>query len=808
MNRYLCIHGHFYQPPRENAWLEEIELQDSAYPYHDWNERVTAECYAPNTASRILDREKRIINIVNNYTKISFDLGPTLLYWMERHQPEVYKAIIEADRLSQQHFSGHGSAIAHVYNHMIMPLANRRDKRTQIVWGMRDFTHRFGREPEGMWLPETAVDLETLDIMAEHGIAFTILAPHQASRVRKIGDADWHDATGAQIDTTTAYRLNLPSGNIISVFFYDGPMARDVAFGGLLRDGEALAGRLLGAFSDIQDRPQLVHIATDGETYGHHHRHGDMALAYCLYHVESNELAKITIYAEYLAKHPPAHEVEIIEGTSWSCPHGLERWRGDCGCSTGKQVRWNQAWRASLRAAMDWLTDALAPAYEREATHFLKHPWEARDDYIDVILDRSPGNVERFFGTHSHHELSQEEKSKVLKLLEMQRHAMLMCTSCGWFFDDISGLETTQVMHYASRAAQLAQEACGISLEPTLVSMLEKAQSNIPRCGSGARIYEEHVRPAKLDLLRVAGHYVLSSVFEEYPEAAQIYSYSATSEAYDQIELGRLKLAIGRTRVRSDITWSEDVVSFAVLHLGDHNLNAGVREAMGDAAFPTMHREIKNAFLKGDIARVLRCMDKHFGKNTYSLWHLFRDEQRKVLNQILESPLEDIDVSMHQIYERHSAITHFLATTQVPLPKALAGSAEFALNAELKKLLEAQDVDLPQLQKVIEDVKKLSVEVDTKTLNFIASAHVSTLMERLLRKPKDRTLLQVIEKMLKLLDGLPLKPDLWKAQNIYFSICKDHHDSMLRKAQGGSASATKWIERFTNLGRLLGVRCT
>ena len=342
MERYICIHGHFYQPPRENAWLESIEVQDSAYPYHDWNERITAECYAPNTASRILDGEGYITKLVNNYSKISFNFGPTLLSWLKDNHSDIYQAILEADRLSQENFSGHGSAMAQAYNHMIMPLANRRDKYTQVVWGIADFGHRFGRKPEGMWLPETAVDLETLDIMAEEGIKFTVLAPTQASRVRRIGADDWEDVSDASIDPTMAYRLNLPSGREIALFFYDGPISRNIAFEDTLDSGEKFAYRLTDAFSEERDWPQLVHIATDGETYGHHHRFGDMALAFALEYIEANNLAAITNYGEYLEKNPCTYEVEIFENTSWSCTHGVERWRSDCGDNSGGNPNWNQ----------------------------------------------------------------------------------------------------------------------------------------------------------------------------------------------------------------------------------------------------------------------------------------------------------------------------------------------------------------------------------------------------------------------------------------------------------------------------------
>ncbi|MFM7329581.1 MAG: glycoside hydrolase, partial [Bacteroidota bacterium] len=281
--RYVCIHGHFYQPPRENAWLEVIELQDSAHPFHDWNERISAECYGPNSSSRILDNGQRAIKkIQNNYSKISFNFGPTLLSWMMVNDPEAYAGILEADKQSMAQFGGHGSAIAQVYNHMIMPLANRRDKVTQVVWGIRDFEERFRRKPEGMWLAETAVDVESLEVLAEHDIRFTILAPRQAEAIRRKGETDWREVNEHALDTRQAYRCNLPSGKHIDLFFYDGDASQSIAFNGLLYDGRNFAERLLSELDQASDRPQLVHVATDGETYGHHHHHGDMALSFCL----------------------------------------------------------------------------------------------------------------------------------------------------------------------------------------------------------------------------------------------------------------------------------------------------------------------------------------------------------------------------------------------------------------------------------------------------------------------------------------------------------------------------------------------
>jgi alpha-amylase/alpha-mannosidase (GH57 family) len=277
MNKSICIHGHFYQPPRENPWLEAIELQDSAFPYHDWNERVAAECYAPNAYVRFVDGQGRIERIVSNYSRISFNFGPTLLAWTQEKAPHLHQAVVAADQESRRRFSGHGSALAQGYNHIILPLANRRDKFTQVRWGQRDFEARFGRAPEGMWLPETAVDNESLDVLAELGLKFTLLAPHQASRVRPLGGGDWCGVSGGRVDPSMPYLVKLPSGRSIAVFFYDGPIARGVAFEGMLSNGENFARRLMQAFDDSRGHAQLVNIATDGETYGHHSppwRHG------------------------------------------------------------------------------------------------------------------------------------------------------------------------------------------------------------------------------------------------------------------------------------------------------------------------------------------------------------------------------------------------------------------------------------------------------------------------------------------------------------------------------------------------------
>jgi alpha-amylase/alpha-mannosidase (GH57 family) len=806
MNRHVCIHCHFYQPPRENPWLEEVELQDSAYPFHDWNERITEECYAPNTASRILDAEKRIVEIVNNYAKISFNFGPTLLSWLERKVPEVYEAIIEADRLSRDRFSGHGSAMAQVYNHVIMPLATTRDKRTQVIWGIRDFEHRFGRKPEGMWLAETAVDLETLEILAEHGIAFTILAPHQAGRVRRL-EEKWRDVSGAAIDPRMPYLCALPSGRTITLFFYDGPASRDVAFGGLLRSGEDFASRLLGLFSKAEG-PQIAHIATDGESYGHHHRFGDMALAYALHHVESNNLARITNYGEYLELQPPAHEVEIIENTSWSCAHGIERWRSDCGCSTGTHPGWSQAWRAPLREAMNWLGDTLASIYEREMTSYVHDPWGARDDYIEVILDRSADAVESFLSRHISRDLSGGERVKLLKLLEMQRHAMLMFTSCAWFFEDISDIETVQVMQYASRAMQLAEEVSGEDLEPRYLEFLKQAPSNVSEFGNGTEIWEAFVVPATIDLLRAGAHYAISSLFEEYPETIRIFSYTTTSEVYELEEAGIQRLAVGKAVVHSNITGEEREIGFAVLHLGDHNLIGGVRSYMGDEPFSGMRQAIKKAFGKSDITEIIRLMDTYFETHNYSLWHLFKDEQRKVLNKILESTLKEVEALFRQIYERHYPVMQVMREMRIPLPKAFATATELIVGNDMSKELERDELDFEEIGRLVEEVKRWSLDLDRKRLGFVVSQTINCFMQGLSREPNRAEPLETIERLFGVLGDLNLKMDLWAAQNIYFSIGKEHYDAMEERASGGDGAAQAWLEHFNKVGESLHVVST
>ncbi len=807
MQRYVCVHGHFYQPPRENPWLEDVELQDSAYPYHDWNERITAECYEPNTASRILDQEGWIRKIVNNYARMSFNFGPTVLSWLETNEPEVYRAVIEADRQSRERFSGHGSALAQPYNHMIMPLANRRDKYTQVLWGIRDFEHRFGRRPQGMWLPETAVDLETLEVMAELGIAFTILAPHQARRVRKMDAANWQDVGGGGLDTSMPYRVRLPeSGRTIDVFFYQGEISRAVAFEGLLHNGEAFAKRLVGGFVEGREGPQLVHIATDGETYGHHHRHGDMALAYAIDYIESRKLARITNYGEYLELHPPTHEAEIVENTSWSCFHGVERWRSNCGCHSGQHPGWSQAWRAPLRNALNWLRNTLAPLYEEYGDRYLKDPWAARDDYITVILDRRPENVDRFLERHAARPLDRREQVTVLKLLELQRHAMLMFTSCGWFFDEISGIETVQVLQYAGRAIQLAEELSGRRIEPQFLEILAQAKSNIPEHGDGARIYEKFVKPAMIDLVKVGAHYAISSLFEPYEEHSRVYCYTVDREDHRTRMAGMARLAVGRARVTSEITREALTLSYGVVTLGGHNVDGGVRIYRDEEAYREMAGNVIEAFERADFTEVIRLLDQYFEGVTYSLRELFRDKQREVLNLILESTLAEVASDYRRIYERHAALMRFLKNLNVPQPRALTCAAEFVLNTNLREAFAEDPLNLERINALLAEAAVINVTLDGAGLGYALQGTLEGLAGRLRERPEDRALLEHLAAVIDLVRALPFEVDLWRVQNVYYGLVHTVYREQLQKAGWGDQEAQAWVEKFEALGDALRIR--
>ncbi len=505
----LIIHGHFYQPPRENPWTGSVDVEPDAQPFHDWNERITAECYQPNSSVRIVNPSTGQEQFVNNYEHLSFNFGPTLLSWLQHYHPETYAAILAADAASVKRRGGHGNAIAQAYNHPILPLCNERDQRTQVRWGLADFRHRFGRKAEAMWLPETACSHQVLDLLIDHGLRFVILAPHQAERVRQRrpgvsachrSDApeaflEWKTVRNAEIDPSVPYQYFHRDGSrrSIAVFFYNQSLAHAIAFEQALASSSTLVDRFLKQ----ADGAGLVNIATDGETYGHHHRFGDLCLAYVLEIEAPARGFCITNYGEYLDKHLPVAEVETSngpdgEGSSWSCLHGVGRWARDCGCKTGGAPDWNQAWRQPLRAALDFLRDTVAEYFEATRGTLFNDPWAARDAAIELVLDNQKSR-ETFAQQHAPRTLTAAETGEALMHLEVQRHLLLMYSSCGWFFNDISGIEPVQVLKYAARAIELLADLGLPSPRRRFLEILEAAKSNRPEMGTGADIYRHMV---------------------------------------------------------------------------------------------------------------------------------------------------------------------------------------------------------------------------------------------------------------------------------------------------------------------------
>ncbi len=787
---FLCIHGHFYQPPRENPWLDRIEVQDSAAPFHDWNERVTAECYAPMAAARILDSAGRIATIVNLYSRISFNFGPTLLSWLERHAPETYAAILKADRESLHRFSGHGAALAQAYNHTILPLASRRDKVTQVRWGIADFVHRFGRDPEGMWLPETGVDVETLEVLAEHGIRFTILAPHQARRIRRPGGT-WQEVGESGVDSRRPYLIHLPSGRSLALFFYHGPVARAVAFERLLSSGEAFLARLLAIADAGSGNDQLLHIATDGETYGHHHRFGEMALAWALHAAERQGVARLSNYGEYLELHPPTWEVELAEGTSWSCAHGVERWRADCGCRLAAGT--SQAWRGPLRQALEWLRDTADTLFAREGGRLFRDPWAARDAAVTLHLDGAGDATSRFLAAHCGRPLTPEETTKALRFIEMQRNAQLMFTSCGWFFDDIAGLEAEQILRYAARAAELAESLGGGPLLTELERRLAAARGNDAALPDGAEVFRRRVLSSMYTLPQLGARAALLALFpdEERPVPRIQTSLAGRIESF-----GRARLASGHLRLTAPATGEGAELTFAAVHFGDHTLLAGVRPSPAEAGGEHTLDDIRSAFRRADPAAVLRLIDRDM-ELSITLAGLPVDDRRWVLDRIVASAVEDTRAVYRTLYYAHAQLLSFTAELGVPIPPELATAAARAIDHTLAAELLAVTPDPQRLREIVSEARRLHVAPDGAAHGLTLGRALERLVAAVAESPGEVTALETLTELLRLVPELGFPVNLWQVETRYWALRQQ-----LREGCWGSEDPP-WQAAFARLGEIL-----
>ncbi len=757
---YVTVHGHFYQPPRENPYLDAIERQPSAAPFHDWNERIHYECYRPNAFARVLNDRGELLGIVNNFEYLSFNIGATLMSWIERHDVEVYQRIVEADRKSCERLNGHGNAIAQVYNHIILPLANERDKRTQIRWGKADFRSHFGRDPEGMWLAETAIDYATVAALIEEGIKFTVLAPSQAEKCRVIGDADWQAVGGGQIDPTRPYRCYLDPGDhssaYLDIFFYDGPISRDMGFDTALSSSHHLAGRLGQAVRGDHRPTQLISVATDGETFGHHKGGTEKCLAYAFTEEFPRRDWTVTNFAHYLSLNPPTWEVELKPVTAWSCAHGVDRWQDDCGCGGGGE--WHQKWRRPLRDSLDWLRDQLIRVYDEEGKKLFNDPWLARDEYIQVVRDRS--SLPKFLAKHQIQKLGNSERLDAVRLLEMQRHALLMYTSCGWFFEELSRPEGTQILRYASRALELAGDVAGIQLEKGFVRRLMSAPSNVDCFKNGAEIYRQLVTPAQITFEQVAAHYAISSLFTSYAREQRVYCYTANQLDYQIQRMGAVTLAIGQLQLTSEITRESQHFSFAVLHLCGWDFHCCIQPFAGRRSYTQLKDQVFETLAQGSAARTILKMNQVFGEVTYSLQDLFAEERHRIMRLLSQETLTRLDQLYTQVYRDNYGVLMAFHRDELAVPQELQVAAEIAIGHRLLLTLRSleQDIEdwdassahLGQLEAVATEAAHLRCQMQQPEAREI----LQRLIERLLWIVLNETDLKIAEPQIRRLDRL------------------------------------------------------
>jgi alpha-amylase/alpha-mannosidase (GH57 family) len=765
---FVTVHGHFYQPPRENPYLDAIERQPSAAPFHDWNERIHYECYRPNAFARVLNEHGEVVGIVNNYEYFSFNIGPTLMSWIERHDVEVYQRILEADRKSCTRLNGHGNAIAQAYNHMILPLANAQDKRTQIRWGKEDFKSHFGRDPEGMWLAETAVDYATVEALIAEGIRFIILAPSQAQRCRPMGESDWIEVGGSQIDPTRPYRCWV-GDQFLDMFFYDGPISRDMGFDDALSSSQNLAGRLGQAVRGDHRPAQLIAVATDGETFGHHKGGTEKCLAYAFAHEFPNRGWTVTNFAHYLSLNPPTWEVVLKPVTAWSCAHGVDRWQEDCGCGGGGL--WNQQWRRPLRDALDWLRDQLIKVYEEVGKKLFTDPWLARDEYIHVVRDRS--FAAKFLSQHQSHRLSLSERLDALRLLEMQRHAMLMYTSCGWFFEELSRPEGTQILRYAARALELAGDVAGVQLEKGFIKRLTLAPSNVELFKTGAEVYRQLVIPAQISFRQVAAHYAISSLFTPYNREERVYCYTAHRLDYQIQRMGSLTLAIGQLQLTSEITRETENLAIAVLHLGGWDFHCCIQPFSGRRSYAQLKEQLIESLKSASAAKTILAMNQHFGDQSFSLQDLFAEERHRIMRLLSQETLTRLDQLYTQVYRENFGVLMAFHRDELPVPQELQVAAEIALGHRLLVALRSleQDpeaFDLSSLEAIATEAQHLHCQLDQPEARQILERFIERSLWTVLYEEPTEQQIQQLEFLVEFSQRIGLGVSLARSQELYF----------------------------------------
>ncbi|NES82550.1 MAG: DUF3536 domain-containing protein [Moorea sp. SIO2B7] len=823
---YVTVHGHFYQPPRENPYLDTIERQPGAYPFHDWNERIHHECYRPNAFARIFNDKGNVVGIVNNFEYLSFNIGPTLMSWLENYDLEVYQRILEGDRQSCDRLNGHGNAIAQVYNHIILPLANERDKYTQIRWGKEDFRSRFGRDPEGMWLAETAVDYPTLEALINEGIRFIVLAPSQAQRCCPFPrednpDPKWHEVGGSQIDPTRPYRCFIDENKekYIDIFFYDGPISRDMGFNDILNTSELFVGRIGLAIRGDHRKSQLISVATDGETFGHHKHHTEKCIAYAL----TNEFGKwgwtVTNYAHYLSLSPPTWEVVLKPVTAWSCSHGVDRWQDDCGCGGGGT--WHQKWRRPLRDALNWLRDELIQIYEDTGRNFFRDPWLARDEYIQVIRDRSIDKVDQFLRNHQCRQLTSAEQIDALHWLEMQRHSLLMYTSCGWFFEEISRPEGVQILRYAARALELAGEVTGVQLEADFLRLLALAPSNVDSFKDGADVYRQLVVSSQIGFKQVAAHYAISSLFNNYSQDERVYCYDAQQLDYQKQQMGALTLAVGQVRLLSEITRESNHFVFAVLHLGGWDFHCCIQPFAGRSSYAKIKDTLFETLQEASVVQTILVMSQLFGEQSFGLQNLFAEERHRIMQQLTEEKKKSLDQLYSQVYRDNYSILVAFQRDELPVPVELQVAAEIALSYRCLMAMGNLERSLDNLEEMgnhLVKLKAIAAEANNLRCQLKIPEAKKTLEQLILRSlwnvlhdGDPATLeedLKLLEIMIDVGNQLHLGLSLDRAQELYYN-CLNTQIIPDCFQVNGNVTACRWngsqIRSLLQLGENLAV---
>jgi alpha-amylase/alpha-mannosidase (GH57 family) len=831
---YVAVHGHFYQPPRENPYLDAIERQSGAAPFHDWNERIHSECYRPNAFARVLNDRGELVGIVNNYEYLSFNIGATLMSWLEKHDVEVYQRILEADKKSSARLNGHGNAIAQVYNHIIMPLANERDKYTQIRWGKADFKSRFGRDPEGMWLAEAAVDYPTLEALVASGIKFIVLAPSQAERCRNLPTQDnpnpeWQEVGGSQIDPTRPYRCYLrgekgkgkgesETQKFIDIFFYDGPISRDMGFSDVVYNSSHFAGRIGAAVRGDHRQSQLISVATDGETFGHHKSGTEKTLAFAFTGEFPYRGWTVTNFAHYLSLNSPTWEVELKPITAWSCAHGVERWQDDCGC--GGAPGWHLKWRRPLRDALNWLRDELIKVYSDHGEKLFTDPWLARDEYVEVIRDRSQESVNRFLARHQTHELSSYEKIDALRLLEMQRHALLMYTSCGWFFEELSRPEGTQILRYAARALELAGDVAGVQLESRFVKRLTAAPSNIELFGHGAEVYRQLVTTAQVNFRQVAAQYAITSLFNKQshyqtPYQKHIYCYTVFEQDFQLQRMGAMTLAVGHLNLVSEITWESEHLQFAVLHLGGWDFHCCIQPFEGRRAYSHLKEKLLGALQQASTASTILLMTQLFGEEAYSLQNLFAEERHRIMRLLSQETLSRLDQLYTQTYRDNYGIIMAFHRDALPVPQELQVAADIALGYRCMTILRALEQDilergeitnhLVELEAVVTEAKHLRCKLNIPEGKVLLEQVILRSLWQLLHDTNgDLDVdIQQFERLVDAAHQLNIGISTDRAQELYFYYL---HNYVLPKCQVNTkGNGTTQYRQILKLGEKLDV---